>query len=82
MTGSDRAWAEPVLEIDEHTERGGAIGVDQEIRVLARANRLAIRCDPATRHDGPAPGTQVLDFPLRCVPMPIRSAGSAGSASP
>lgn len=67
MTGSDQAWAEPVLEIDEHTERGGAIGVDQEIRVLARANRLAIRCDSATRHDGPAPGTQVLDFPLRCV---------------
>jgi hypothetical protein len=67
MTGSDQAWAEPVLEIDEHTERGNPMVADQEIRVLARASRLAIRCDPATRHDGPAPGTQVLDFSLRCV---------------
>ena len=67
MAGSDRTWAEPALEIDEQTERGGAIGVDQEIRVLARANRLAIHCDPATRHDGPTAGTQLLDFQLRCV---------------
>jgi hypothetical protein len=67
MTGSGQAWAEPVLEIDEHTERGEPIVADQEVRVLARANRLAIRCDPATRHDGPAPGTDVLDFQLRCV---------------
>ena len=67
MTGSGQAWAEPVLEIDEHTERGEPIIADQQIRVLARANRLAIRCEPATRHDGPAPGTNVLDFQLRCV---------------
>jgi hypothetical protein len=82
MTESDRPWAEPVLEIDEHTERGDAIGVDQEIRVLARANRLAIRCDPAIRHDGPEPGMQMLDSRCAVSPMLIRSAGSAGSASP
>lgn len=67
MTGSGQAWAEPVLQIDERIERGGPIVADQEIRVLARANRLAIRCNPATRHGGPAPGTEMLDFPLRCV---------------
>ena len=68
MTGSDQAWAEPVLEIDEHTERSvGPVAADQEIRVLARASRLALRCDPAARHDGPVPGTRLLDFPLRCV---------------
>src|ERR1700677_3891232 len=67
MAASHRPWAEPALEIDEQTERGGAIGVDQEIRVLARANRLAIHCDPTTRHAGPTAGTQLLDFQLRCV---------------
>ena len=67
MTVSGQAWADPVLEIDEDTERGEPIVADQEIRVLARANRLAIRCDPATRYDGPTPGTKVLDFQLRCV---------------
>ncbi len=66
MTGSGQAWAEPALEIDEHTERGSIVA-DQEIRVLARANRLAIRCDPATRHASPERATEVLDFPLRCV---------------
>ena len=67
MTATDQAWAEPVLEIDEHAERADPVVADQEIRVLARANRLAVRCDPATRHEGPTPGTQLLDFPLRCV---------------
>jgi len=60
-------WAEPALEIDEDTEREGSVVADQEIRVLARASRLAIRCDPATRHRGDAPGTDVVDFPLHCV---------------
>jgi hypothetical protein len=82
MTGLDQAWAEPVLEIDEHTERGGAIGVDQEIRVLARANRpLSV----VSRR----PGTTARRLARKCLNsrcaaslMPIRSAGSAGSASP
>jgi hypothetical protein len=67
VTAPDQPWAEPVLEIDEHAERADPVVADQEIRVLARANRLAVRCDPATRHEGTAPGTQLLDFPLRCV---------------
>jgi hypothetical protein len=66
VTDWDQAWAEPALEIDEQAERGVLIA-DEEIRVLARASRLALRCDPATRHAGPEPGTQLLDFPLRCV---------------
>jgi hypothetical protein len=70
VTVSGQAWAEPVLEIDEDTERGEPIVADREIRVLARSNRLALRCDPATRHDGPTPGTDVLDFQLRCVAHP------------
>lgn len=60
-------WAEPTLEIDEDTEREGSVVADEEIRVLARASRLAVRCDPATRHPGDAPGTDVVDFALHCV---------------
>jgi hypothetical protein len=62
----NQIWAEPDLEIDESSERGGG-RIDQEIRVLARANRLALGCDPATRHPGTSPGTDVIDFPLRCI---------------
>lgn len=60
-------WAEPALEIDEDTEREGSVVVDEEIRVLARSSRLALRCDPATRYRGDVPGTAVIDFPLHCV---------------
>lgn len=67
MTDPDQWWAEPSLDIDQQTERGGPLTADQEIRVLARANRLAIRCDAAARHRGDAPGTDVIDFPLHCV---------------
>jgi hypothetical protein len=67
MTDSGQLWAEPPLDIDEQTERAGPLAADQQIRVLARANRLAIRCDTAVRHHGDAPGTDVIDFPLRCV---------------
>jgi hypothetical protein len=60
-------WAEPALEIDEDTEREGSVVADEGIRVLARASRLALRCDPAARHRGEIPGTDVVDFPLHCV---------------
>jgi hypothetical protein len=63
----DPPWAELRLEIDEATERDGPIVADEKVRVLARESRLAIRCDPATRHQGDAPGTDVVDFQLQCV---------------
>ena len=63
-------WAEPVLEIDEETERGESVVSDQQIRVLAKASRLAIRCDPAARHAGDQQGTDVIDFLLHCVAHP------------
>jgi hypothetical protein len=59
-------WAEPQLEIDEGSERGEPVSADTEIRVLARASRLAIGCDPAARQPSGTPGLDVLDFPLRC----------------
>jgi hypothetical protein len=67
VTDSGLLWADPPLDIDDGAERDGAIVADEEIRVLARASRLAIRCDPAVRHPGDVPGTDVLDFPLHCV---------------
>jgi hypothetical protein len=60
-------WAELGLEIDEATERDDAVVVDERIRVLARESRLAIRCDPATRHQGDTTDTDVVDFQLQCV---------------
>jgi hypothetical protein len=67
MTDSGRLWAEPSLDIDEQTERASPLVADQEIRVLARANRLAIRCETPARRHHHASGTDVVDFPLRCV---------------
>jgi hypothetical protein len=67
MTDPGQLWAEPSLDIDEQFERAGPLVADQEIRVLARANRLAVRCDTAARHHGHAPDTDVIDFLLRCV---------------
>jgi len=60
-------WAEPELEIDDESERSESASADQRIRVLARANRLGLACDPATRHPGQSDAGDVLDFPLRCV---------------
>jgi hypothetical protein len=67
MTDPGQLWAEPALDIDEQAERAGPFVADQQIRVLARANRLAIRCDTAARHRSDSPGTDLIDFPLRCV---------------
>lgn len=63
-------WAEPPLEIDDDNddvERADAVSSDEQIRVLARSNRLAIRSDPATRHRTDTPDTEVIDFPLHCI---------------
>jgi hypothetical protein len=62
-------WAEPVLDIDEDAiaERAEPIILDREIRVLARANRIALVREPAARHPGQLPGLDAIDFPLRCV---------------
>lgn len=65
-------WAEPELVIDDESERSESFGqesasADQQIRILARANRLGLACDPATRHPGESAAGDVLDFPLRCV---------------
>jgi len=67
--GADLAWAEPPLDIDADAgdERAGALVADEQIRVMARASRLALRCEPAERHPGPVAGTEILDFRLRCV---------------
>jgi hypothetical protein len=59
-------WAEPPLEIDDD-EPERASTVDEQIRVLAKSNRLAIRSDPATRHRSDTPDTDVIDFPLHCI---------------
>jgi hypothetical protein len=71
VTDEGQLWAEPALDVDDSSERESAIVADEEVRVLARANRLAIRCDPAVRHrgDGARDGARldVLDFALRCV---------------
>jgi hypothetical protein len=64
-TSADR-WVEPQLEIDEESERGGQVRADKDIRVKGRASRLAIGCDPATRHPSDSPALDVIDFPLRC----------------
>jgi hypothetical protein len=68
MTDPGQWWAEPSLDIDQPTDRSPA--TDQKIRVLARTNRLAIKCEPAVRHGSGAPGTDVIDFPLHCVAHP------------
>ena len=80
MTDPDQWWAEPSLDIDQQTERGGPLTADQEIRVLARANRLAIRCDAAARHRGDAPRHRRDRLPACTASLtPTPSAGSAGS---
>ena len=66
VTDPGRMWAEPPLDIDQQAERIGSLTAEREIRVLARANRLAIRCQAVARHRG-ALGTDVIDFPLRCI---------------
>jgi hypothetical protein len=57
------------LAIDEDAlaERGDNVVLDEEIRVLARANRLAVVRDPVTRYPNLLPGFDAIDFPLRCV---------------
>ena len=70
MSDYGQLWAEPELEIDDQSERAESVTVDDEVRVLARASRLAIRCDPAVRHRGRARGTDLIEFPLRCVAHP------------
>jgi len=63
-------WAEPELEIDDQSERADPVTADEEIRVLAKASRLAVRCDSAVRHHDSTPGTDIIEFPLRCVAHP------------
>lgn len=67
-------WVEPEFDIDtdQVAERGGPAIADKEIRVMARENRLAIRCDPADRYPAgtacaASTALDVLDFRLRCV---------------
>jgi hypothetical protein len=68
---ADRAqpWVQPELEVDEDAiaERAEPVSLSKEIRLLARANRLALRCDPAARHADQIPGLDVIDFPVHCV---------------
>jgi hypothetical protein len=66
---ADVTWAEPELDIDADAdaERAGAVIADTQIRVLAKENRLALRCEPAERHAGAVPSAEILDFRLRCV---------------
>jgi hypothetical protein len=68
-SSTDLAWAEPEIDIDvdEELERGEPVVADEQIRVLARENRLALRCEPADRRPADAPGIDMLDFRLRCV---------------
>jgi hypothetical protein len=64
MTDPGQWWAQPPLHIDQPAPE------DQEIRVLARTNRLAIKCEAAVRKRSGTPGTDIIDFPLRCVAHP------------
>ncbi len=70
MTDPGQPWAEPPLEIDENTERAAPLIADEEIRVLARASRIAIRCETAVRHRDGTSDADMIDFPLRCVAHP------------
>jgi hypothetical protein len=69
-TGPDESvWADVPLDVDDGAvaERAESASVDEEVRLLARANRLALVRDKATRHADAHQGLDVVDVPLRCV---------------
>jgi hypothetical protein len=70
MNDLAQLWAEPPLDLDVQSERAGPLIADEQVRLLARGNRLAIRCDPAARHRGSTPGTDMIDYRIRCVAHP------------
>ena len=61
------AWAEPQPELDERAlaERAQILTVDRRIRVLARANRLALSRGRVERHRAGHAGADTFDIPLR-----------------
>ena len=59
-------WAAPTLEIDDSAERATGRVLDEQIRVLARENRLAVVRDIVARHPL-ADGVVAIEVPLRCV---------------
>lgn len=65
------AWAAPDLDIDENAllERGESLTIDHDIKVLARANRLALHRDPFSRHPANEDngGMDIVEIPLHCV---------------
>ena len=65
------AWAAPDLDIDATAplERGGTLTVDHDIKVLARANRLALHRDRFSRYPAgeDTRGMDIVDIPLYCV---------------
>ncbi|MEZ0113857.1 hypothetical protein ABH920_007891 [Catenulispora sp. EB89] len=70
VTGpGESVWADMALDVDDDavTERADSAAVDEQVRLLARANRLALVRDKATRHPDAHQGLDVVDVPLRCV---------------
>jgi hypothetical protein len=67
----DDAWAAPELDIDKNAllERGESLTIDHDIKVLARANRLALHRDPFSRHPAneDTGGMDIVEVPLYCV---------------
>jgi hypothetical protein len=66
---AEDTWAEPDLDIDDDAlaERAETLAVDRDVRLLARANRLAVMRERVTRHGAVQEGVDTLDIPLRCV---------------
>ena len=62
-------WAAPDLDIDEDAllERAPTFVIDHQVRLLARANRLALVRGRTERHNAVQAGTDAIDVPLRCV---------------
>ncbi|MEY9857021.1 hypothetical protein ABH935_002629 [Catenulispora sp. GAS73] len=65
----ESVWADVPLDVDEDAvaERADSASVDEELRLLARSNRLALVREKATRHADAHQGLDVVDVPLRCV---------------
>lgn len=74
----EQVWFGPELELDEGAlnervhgpETLDPLAVDQEVRLLARANRLALVRGTVERHPAVQQGTDALDVPFRCVAHP------------